>query len=158
MAIWLLCCLSLMAGSKKGDKLVVQFNLQGSASDGPKMAVPQEVAGTRIFFRLSPAISTTDIESFRPFPAADGSTYGVVFKLNRTGKQRLSAITNANQGKLLLARLNGRTCDVVEIDRPINDGLLVIWQDIRTQEIAALDVMMPRIGQSNQEWKKQKKK
>lgn len=146
-----------MAGSKKSDKLVVQFNLQGAESDGPKMSVPQEVAGTRVFFRLSPAISTIDIESFRPFPAADGATYGVLFKLNRTGARRLSALTNANQGKLFLARLNGRVCDVVEIDSPINDGMLVIWQDVRTQEVAALDMMIPRIGQTVQEWKKQKK-
>ena len=158
MAVWLLCCLSLMAGSKKEDRLVVQFNIQGTASDGPKMSVPQEVAGARVFFRLAPEISTRDIETFRPFPAEDGYSYGVVLKLNRTGAQRLAAVTNANQGKLLMARINGRALDVVEIDRTVNDGVLVIWQGVTLGEIAKADKMMPRIGQSPKEWKKQSKK
>ncbi|MGJ8724336.1 MAG: hypothetical protein ACSHYB_07255 [Roseibacillus sp.] len=158
LAVWLLCCLSLMAGSKKDEKLVVQFNLQGAETDGPKMSVPQEVAGARVFFRLSPEISTHDIESFRPFPADDGYSYGVMLKLTRTGAQRLAATTNANQGKLLMARINGRPLDVVEIDRTVNDGLLVIWQGVTVKEISMADKMMPRIGQSVKEWKKQKKK
>ena len=158
LAVWLLCCLSLMAGSKKDEKLVLQFNLQGSASDGPKMSVPQEVAGARVFFRLSPEISTHDVESFRPFPADDGYSYGVLLKLKRTGAQRLAAVTNANQGKLLMARINGRALDVVEIDRTVNDGLLVIWQGVTLGEIALADKMMPRIGQTAKEWKKQRKK
>lgn len=157
LAVWLLCCLSLLAGGKKDEELVVQFNLQGAETDGPKMSVPQEVAGMRVFFRLSPEISTRDIESFRPFPADDGYSYGVMLKLNRTGAQRLAAVTNANQGKLLMARVNGRPLDVVSIDRTINDGVLVIWQGITTREIGMADKMMPRIGQSVKEWKKQQK-
>ncbi|MBK1833843.1 hypothetical protein [Roseibacillus ishigakijimensis] len=157
LAVWLFCCLSLMAGSKKDEKLVVQFNLQGSEVDGPKLSVPQEVVGTRVFFRISPEISTRDIESFRPFPASDGYSYGVMLKLNRAGAQRLAAVTNANRGKLLMARVNGRPLDVVEIDQTVQDGVLVIWQGVTTREIALADKMMPRIGQSVQEWKKQKK-
>lgn len=158
MAIWLLCCLSLIAGGKKEEELVVQFSIQGSETDGPKMSVPQEVAGTRVWFRISPEISTRDIRSFRPFPADDGYSYGVMLQLSDTGARRLAAVTNANQGKLLMARVNGRPLDVVEIDRTINDGILVIWQGITTREIGMADKMMPRIGQSAQEWKKQKKK
>ena len=146
-----------MAGSKKDERLVVQFNLQGAESDGPKMSVPQEVAGSRIFFRLSPEISTTDIESFRPFPADDGYSYGVLLKLNRTGAQRLAATTNANQGKLMMARINGRPLDVVRIDQTVSDGLLVIWQGVTVSEISMADKLMPRIGQTAKEWKKQKK-
>ena len=138
--------------------MVLQFNLQGEVTDGPKMSVPQEVAGQQVYFRLSPEISTTDIESFRPFPSDDGYSYGVLLKLNRTGAQRLAAVTNANQGKLLMARINGRALDVVQIDRTVNDGLLVIWQGVTVGEIAMADKMMPRIGQSPKEWKKQRKK
>ncbi len=158
IAIWLVTTLGLLAGGKKDDRLVVQFNLQGADSDGPKMSVPQEVAGRRVFFRLSPEISTVDIESFRPFPADDGITYGMMFKLNRVGARRLSAITNANLGKLLMARVNGRALDVIKIDKAINDGLIVVWQGITTREIGLADSMMPRIGQTAKEWKAQRKK
>lgn len=120
------------------------------------MSVPQDVAGSRVFFRLSPEFSHKDIESFRPFPAEDGTTYGVLFKLNPVGAKRLQGITNANRGSLLMARLNGRPIDVVTIDTTIGDGLMVIWQGVTTREIAAADKMMPRIGQTMKEWKKQK--
>ena len=136
---------------------MVSFHMQGSQTDGPKMSLPQNVAGTNVYFRLSPEISHNDIESFRPFPAEDGTSYGVLFKLSRTGAQRLSSVTNANQGRLMMARLNGRPIDVVTIDRPITDGVIVIWQGVTVGEIAAADRTMPRIGQSVKEWKKQKK-
>ncbi len=136
---------------------MVQFNLQGAESDGPKISVEQHVAGQRLFFRLSPEIATTDIESFRPFPADDGYSYGIVLKLNATGTRRLAAVTNSNREQLFLARVNGRPLDVVKIDQTINDGILVIWQGVTTREIGMADQLMPRIGQSVTEWKKQKK-
>lgn len=77
--------------------------------------------------------------------------------MNRAGRQRLAATTTANTGKMLLARLNGRTLDVVKIDKPINDGQLVIWQGVTAREIALMDSKMPRIGESAEEWKKRKK-
>lgn len=156
LAVWLLCCLSAFAGGKKDKGLVVSFHLQGAETDGPKMSVPQEVAGSKVFFRLSPEFSHKDIQSFRPFPADDGTTYGILFRLNPVSAKRLQSITNANRGSLLMARLNGRPIDVVTIDKTINDGLMVIWQGVTTREISAADKMMPRIGQTVKEWKKQK--
>lgn len=138
--------------------MVLSFHLQGSQADGPKISVPQAVAGSQVFFRISPEISHKDVESFRPFPADDGVSYGLVFKLNATGARRLAAITNANRGSLLMARLNGRPIDVVEIDGTVQDGVLVIWQGITNREIAMADSMMPRTGQTVQEWKAEKKK
>ena len=158
VVLWLLCCLQAMAGSKRDEQLVVQFNIQGSETDGKKISVPQQVAGETVYFRLTPDISTRDIDSFRPFPADDGYSYGVLLRLNRAGAQRLVNLTDANPGKLLLARINGRALDVVKIDKGIRDGQLVIWQGITTREIGLADQMMPRIGQTRQEWKREKKK
>jgi preprotein translocase subunit SecD len=158
LAVSLFLIASVLAGGKKEQEMVVSFHLQGSESDGPKISVPQEVAGQQVFFRMSPEISHNDIESFRPFPAEDGATYGVMFKLDRTGAQRLAAVTNANQGALMMARVNGRPLDVVKINDTVRDGLIVIWQGITTREIAMADAMMPRIGQTVDQWKKAKKK
>ena len=157
LSVWFLSSLLLLAGGKKDERLVIQFNLEGDASDGPKMGVGQDVAGKQIVFRVSPEIATKDVESFRPFPSEDGITYGLLLKMNRAGRQRLAATTTANTGKMLLARLNGRTLDVVKIDKPINDGQLVIWQGVTAREIALMDSKMPRIGESAEEWKKRKK-
>lgn len=138
--------------------MVVSFHLQGSQADGPKISAPQEVAGSQIFFRLSPEITHKDVDSFRPFPADDGVSFGLVFKLDATATRRLAAITNANQGSLLMARLNGRPIDVVEIDSTVQDGFIVIWQGVTTTEVAIADSMMPRTGQTVKEWKAEKKK
>ena len=157
LAFWLIFSISAFAGGKKDPDLVVSFHLQGAASDGPKISVPQVVSGANVYFRLSPEISHNDIEAFRPFPADDGTSYGLLFKLSRTGSQRLASITNASQGSLMMARLNGRPIDVMTIDRTVSDGLIVIWQGVTAVEVGAADKMMPRIGQTIKEWKKQKK-
>ncbi|MEM9079132.1 MAG: hypothetical protein AAGC74_00385 [Verrucomicrobiota bacterium] len=154
---WLLCSGLLLAGGKKEQDIIVTFHLQGSSADGLKMSAPEMVAGGEVYFRRSPEVSTKDISSFRPFASNDGYSYGVVFLLNDIGRKRLTSVTNASRRKLMLSRLNGRPLDVVEIDRTIDDGVLVIWQGVSTQEIAALDRMMPRIGETVKEWKEKKK-
>ena len=156
LAVLLLSCLNLLGGSKKDDRLVVQFSLQGAESDGQKISIPQQVAGQQVFFRHSLEIATKDIVSFRPFPAEDGYSYGIMLQLNTAGANRLAAVTSANKGRLFMARLNGRPLDVVTIDKTISDGILVIWQGVTTREIGLADKIIPRIGQSPQEWRKKK--
>lgn len=136
---------------------MVTFHLQGEEGEGKKIAVPEMVAGRQVFFRLAPEISHNNVAAFRPFPAEDGYSYGIVLQMNDVGRQRLASVTNANKGALLLARLNGRPLDVLKIDQGINDGFIVIWQGVTAQEIAMADSMMPRIGESLKEWKQKKK-
>ena len=45
LSVWFLSSLLLLAGGKKDERLVIQFNLEVDASDGPKMGVGQDVAG-----------------------------------------------------------------------------------------------------------------
>lgn len=45
LSVWFLSSLLLLAGGKKDERLVIQFNLEGDPSDGPKMGVGQDVAG-----------------------------------------------------------------------------------------------------------------
>ena len=59
----------------------------------------------------------------------------------------------ANQGKFLLVMVNGSVRDAVLIDKPVTDGLLVIWQRIGLAEVRAADGLMPRIGETPKDWK-----
>ena len=147
-----------LASSKKPKAMEVTFHLQADAGEGQKLVFPQMTAGEQIFYRISPAFSTSDIVAFSPFPADDEVSYGVMLQLKPGAKQRLASISSDNRGQFLLAIVNGSVRDAVLIDKTVNDGILVIWQRITAQEVQRADTMMPRIGQTPKEWKEEQKK
>lgn len=106
----------------------------------------------RIFTRV-PEVSTKDILSFAPFPADDGS-YGILISLKDHAAKRLAAVTNIGQNRYLISMLNGRVVDGVLIDKPVEDGKLVIWKGATLADIAILDESYPRIGQEGKKKKK----
>ena len=122
--------------------------METEATDNPKMIFPQMTNGQQRFFRRMPEISIKDIVSFNPFPSdAGGDDYGIVFTLKPSAARRFSAVTNANQGRWLIAQLNGRVVDGVLIDKTVNDGNLVIWKGVTLADIATLDKSLPRTGE-----------
>ena len=145
-----------MASGKK-TPASISFHMEGSAAESPKFArLVKTLAGNK-YFRKVPEVSTKDIVSFSPFPADDKTTYGIVFKINAQASRRLQTTTTMHQGKLLLALVNGQALGVVRIDKPITDGMLVIWSGIAQQEIKMYDHVAPRIGEDPKVWKKRLK-
>jgi hypothetical protein len=146
----------LVSGAgKKEDKATVSFHMETEATDNPKMIFQQLTNGQPKFFRRMPEINVKDILSFSPFPSATGGDdYGVVFKLKANAARRLSAVTSANQGRWMIAQVNGRVVDGVLIDQQIDDGLMVVWKGITLADMAILDASFPRIGQEGQKKKK----
>jgi hypothetical protein len=145
---------SLQASGKKEDKISVSFHLETDATDNPKMIFPQEVNGQQRYFRRVPDIMTKDIISFNPFPSDGGEGYGIVFKLKGNATNRFAALTNANQGRWLVAQVNGRVVDGVMIDKQVSDGFIVVWKGVTLADVAAFDANMPRIGAENDKKKK----
>ena len=141
------------ASGKKTPPASISFHMQGSAAEAPKFARQFETLAGMLYFRKAPEISTNNIVAFSPFPADDKNTYGIVFKLNEQGRKRLLEATTMNQGKLLLALVNAQPLGVVRIDKPVNDGKLVIWSGITQQEISLYDRLAPRIGEDPKAWK-----
>jgi hypothetical protein len=158
-AIFLLLTLvvpgSLFASGKKEDKAAVSFHMETEGTDNPKMIFSQLAAGKERFFRRMPEIMIKDVVSFTPFPSEDGpGDYGMVFLLKENAAKRLAAITNVNQGKWMIAQVNGRVVDGVMIDKQVDDGRLVIWKGVTLGDIALFDEQLPRIGQEGQKKKK----
>jgi preprotein translocase subunit SecD len=135
-----------MAMGNKDDKAAVSFHVETDATDNPKMIFAQEMNGVTRHFRRVPEISIKDMAVFTPFPN-EGGDYGVVFRLKPRGANRLSAFTAANQGRHLLATINGRVVDVVMIDSQIQDGVLVMWKGLNLPDIQSLDAALPRAGE-----------
>lgn len=141
-----------VASGKKDVKCSVSFHIETDASDNPKMIFPQQVNGQTRYFRRLPEITTKDILSFSPFPS-DVEAYGVMFRLHARAAKRINAVTTAAQGRWLLAQVNGRVVDAVMIDKPVADGMLVVWKRVQLADIALFDEAFPRIGQENQKKK-----
>ena len=147
---------SLSAMGKKIQPNRLTFHLQGNKQDGPKRAFPLPVYGKQVYFRRTPEIVTKDVIAFKPFPAKDGS-FGATFFLSKVAKQRLAAITTKNQKSWFAAMLNGRPIDCVFVDRPVQDGKLVVWQGLSRSDIGRFVMKIPYPGDSKEMWKARKK-
>lgn len=144
----LVLALPLLAGGKKNDATGIALHLETTEGNNPKMVFSQFVAGKERVFRRVPEIATQDIAAFKAWPSRDGEGYGVMIKLKRGPSNRLSAITAANIGRWMIARVNGRIVDAVVIDQQITDGEWVIWKGVALAEVQALDKKTPRIGEN----------
>lgn len=142
----LLFALPAWGGDKKAKNMAVSFHMETEETGNPKMIFEQNVGGKKRFFQRTPDFSTKDIIAFSPFLADNQTDFGVVFQLRPSAASRLENITAANQGRMLLATCNGRVVDVVEIDKPVKDGFLVIWNGVQDAEIKEYDKLAPRIG------------
>jgi len=147
MMLVLVFCPRLMASGKAENKFIASFHMQSDENDNPKMIFPQLTNGKTLYFRRMPEVSTKDIVAFSPFPSDVGEGYGVVFQLKDNAAKRLMAITNFNQGRWMLAEVNGRAVDGVLIDKPVSDGMLVIWKGVTLEDITLFEKSLPRIGQ-----------
>jgi hypothetical protein len=138
---------SALAGGNKGKKVNVSFHMETEGTDNPKMIVPHVISGKQRFFRRLPEVSSKDLVAFTPFPADDQASYGVVFQMKATSKNRFAAVTTNNRGRWLICQAFGRVVDAVLIDKPVDDGAIVVWSGLSLEEIRELDKAMPRIGE-----------
>jgi hypothetical protein len=146
LAILLTLAAPAHAGGNAKDIAAVSFHMETDATDNPKMIFTQEINGRTRYFRRVPEISTNDITAFGPFPSGAGDDFGVAFRLKPNAANRLSAVATANQGRWLIAAVNGRFVDGVIIDKPVNDGFIIIWKGVSLAEINQYDKLVPRIG------------
>jgi len=148
---------TVLAGGKAATAASLTFHMETDANDNPKMVFAQMTNGKVRYFRRTPEIITTEVKSFSPFPAEGGEGYGIVFKLDDSAAKRFAAVTNANQGRWMIAQMNGRVVDGVFIDQTINDGMVVVWKDATLADIKIFDDALPRIGQEGKKKKKKEK-
>ena len=157
LALGVLLAPAALAGGSKPPPMQVTFHLEGSQQEGPKFVFAQSTAGKTVYYRKSAELTIKDVVAFRSFPAENDAGYGVVLELNKQAANRLRSVCAANQGKYLLAVVNGQVRDAVMIDKPAQDPYIVIWQRITSEEIHVADMVMPRIGEDPDVWKERQK-
>ena len=110
------------------------------------MIFQQSVGGQTHCFRRSPEISLKDATAFRAFPSEVIGTYGLVLKLKSSAVNRLAALTTANLDRWMISQVNGHAVDAIMIDKPVNDGFIVIWKGVTEADLAILNKDLPQIG------------
>lgn len=135
------------AGGKQYKLYLVTFHLEGEETDNPKMITPVKLGQEhrQYFFSKIPSFTDKDIAWFYPFSAADGVSFGAAFKMKEHSAVELKAITLTNQGKLLGLRCSDAPLQAVLIDRPIEDGVVVIWSGLQQRHLQEFRKRFPHV-------------
>lgn len=136
------------SGAGKKYKLyLVTFHLEAEKTDNPKMITPVKLGKEhrQYFFSKIPTFTDHDIKWFYPFTAEDGVSYGAAFQLKDHALTELKAISLTNQGKLLGLRCSDAPLQAVLIDRPITDGVVVIWSGLQQRHLQEFRKRFPHV-------------
>ena len=147
LALGLIVLCSLTISGARKPSFAISFHLEGIQFEGPKMVQPIRLGNPpkTHFFRRVPELTQRHIKGYYPFPANDGASYGVAFKLNKSGSDALAVISTVNQGKKLLTVVDGEPVDTTVLDKPIRDGHIVVWGGLTKSDLAKFDKKFTRI-------------
>jgi hypothetical protein len=134
---WILASVGLLISSYAGGR--ASFNLrlevQGDEFEGPRMVRPELVGEKELWFRVVPVITSSNVKSFTPFTADNGS-YGVALKVDEDGWKNIREIGSTSVGKLLRTRVNGRTVQMMRVDAPkVDDYTVIIWRGLTEENL-----------------------
>ncbi len=144
----LLAASALCLGAGKQYKLyLVTFHVEGEETDNPKMIVPVKLGQEhrQYYFSKIPTFTDKDIAWFYPFTSSDGVSYGAAFRFKEHAAVELKAITLTNQGKLLGLRCSDAPLQAVLIDRPVDDGVVVIWSGLQQRHLQEFRKRFPHV-------------
>ena len=148
LVLTLLASVLFCSGAGKKYKLyLVTFHLEAEKTDNPKMITPVKLGREhrQYFFNKIPTFTDHDIKWFFPFTSDDGVSYGAAFKLKDHATTELKAITLTNQGKLLGLRCSDAPLEAVLIDRPITDGVIVVWNGLQQRHLQEFRKRFPHV-------------
>ena len=97
------------------------------------------------YFEIMPSFTNKDIVWFYPFVSKDGRSFGAAFKLNPQATRHLHAVSQNAQGKLMGARVAGAALTAVAIDRPVDDGVIVIWDGLTRDHLQLFQRYFPHV-------------
>lgn len=146
--LFLLATAMWCPGMGKQYKLyLVTFHIEGEETDNPKMITPVKLGQEhrQYFFSKIPSFTDNDIQWFYPFSAADGVSFGAAFRMKEHATVELKAVSLTNQGKLLGIRCSDAPLQAVLIDKPIDDGVVVIWSGLQQRHLQEFRKRFPHV-------------
>jgi hypothetical protein len=134
----------LFAFSRK-TACAVRFHVEvdASASDPFTRRVTLLNPPRQIFVEGSAALSERQIDAVYTYPAADGTTWGALFRLDVSGRKILSQVSSSNRGRSFVIFIGSpqkarQLPEDLLIDDRVPDGLLPIPSGLTYQEVLLL--------------------
>lgn len=135
---------------KKAQSFLITFHVEGVEEEAPEFASPIKLGNEmrQYYFKKVPEFTDHDIAWFYPFVSQDGQTFGAAFKLTPNAAQQLKGLCLTHQGKLLGVRIANAPYSAVLIDRPVDDGIIVVWQGLAKSHLKAFEKRFPHSDQT----------
>lgn len=132
---------------KKTKMTLVTFHLEGEETANPKFMTPVKLGKEhrQYFFNKIAIFTDKDIEWFYPFTSRDGASFGAAFKLKDHSATELKAITLTAQGKIIGIRCSDAQLSAVLIDRPVSDGVIVMWEGLQQRHLEEFRTKFPHV-------------
>lgn len=109
-------------------------------------SVPTKVSGRDAAIERAARITESNVTSFYPYHAADGS-YGALVQLDEHGRVTLEALSIERRGSLLFVFVNGRPITELQIDKRVSDGKIYIASGLTGADIKSMKKDWRLIGQ-----------
>ena len=138
----------VLGGCQTGkSKFTLSVHSQGDEMESPRSIMPDLVGNPprKVILKRSPEFTHNNIAAFHAFPADTGNGNGVALKLDFKGKQALELVTRMRAGEILRTLVNGKGADYVVIDRPIADGIFIVWEGVPDEVVAEMTKKYPSI-------------
>jgi hypothetical protein len=135
-----------LLGMSKKSPFTISFHAQATSDDPPKMRVgPVHVDGRDIYFKLAPEISHANIAGYYPFKADDGTSNGLLLRLDAHGRSQLDILSHSEDGGLLLAVVNQKPVDFMVLDKWVQDGIITIWRGVPDETVKLMEKKYPKL-------------
>ena len=138
-----------LASCQSGQpKFTLSVHSEGSDMESPRSIMPDVVGNPprKVILKRSPEFTHKNIAAYHTFPSDTGNGNGVALRLDFKGAQALELVTRMRNGEILRTLLNGRPVDYVTIDRPITDGIFIIWEGVPDEVVAEMAKLYPTIS------------
>lgn len=152
---FLFCLGAASANGKKQPPISISFHMEAADVQSKKFAVPVDTPQGKRFIEKVPTISTKDIVAYWPFPSPHNPEhYGVSLQLDKHAARRLNLLSAQNNGKWMIATINGQVVDMLYIDKQVDGRIITVWRGVDGDMVKLCGKALPKIGESKKEWKK----
>jgi hypothetical protein len=143
------------ANGKKRPPVSITFHLEANGLEGRKLTIPAETPMGTKYIQKSPSFSTKDFIAYYPFVSPhENEMYGITLQLGKAGAMRLKALSVANEGKYIVANINGKVVDMIFVDKEVDGRVITIWRGVDPEFLSLVNPILPKIGESPKDWKK----
>lgn len=145
----------------KGKKLApvsIAFYAESTDLQSKKFSVEIDTPQGKRFMSKVPIIVTSDITHFHTFQSPHNpALLGATFQIDRDGAQRLKVASAQGRGNWILCTVNGVVVDMLRIDKQVDGRVITIWRGLDPEIEKICNQLIPRIGETDKQWKERLK-